>query len=176
MADRPTADIWATIRLLLLDVDGVLTDGRIVYGANGEEVKSFSVRDGLGLRLLMNHGIRVGIVTGRQSKALRQRCRDLKIEMVYDGTRDKGEVIARIIEETGIAAEEIAFVGDDLIDLPAMVRVGLPLAVSDAHEEVVRVATWTSSAPGGNGAVREICEKLLKNSGAWDKILEAYLK
>ena len=165
----------ANIRLLLLDVDGVLTDGTITYTDSGEQVKSFSSRDGLGLRLLMNEGIRVGIVTGRSSEALLHRCRNLKIDLIFDGVRDKAKALEDIVDQTGIPLQEIGFVGDDLIDLPAMVKVGAPITVGDAPSEVKALARVVTKAQGGRGAVREICEAILKAQGLWDKALEPFL-
>jgi 3-deoxy-D-manno-octulosonate 8-phosphate phosphatase (KDO 8-P phosphatase) len=163
------------IKLLLLDVDGVLTDGQITYTDSGEQIKSFNCRDGLGLRLLMDNDIKVGIVTGRTSKALTHRCQNLGLDLVFDGIKDKSKALDRITQLTGIAAQDIAFVGDDLIDLPAMIRTGICFSVPDAPREVKSHATMVTSARGGHGAVREICETILKAQGAWDKILNLYL-
>ena len=160
-----------TVELLLLDVDGVLTAGEIVYNDAGEETKVFSVRDGLGLRLLKEAGIPVGIVTGRRSMALVHRCNNLGIAMLKDGIRDKAAALNAILEETGIPAERTAFVGDDLPDLPIMRRVGVPIAVQNAHDLVKRTAVWTTDASGGHGAVREICENILKAKGLWDELV-----
>lgn len=164
-------DKLKAIRLVLLDVDGVLTEGRIVYTDGGEEVKSFSVRDGYGIRLLLDAGIRVGIVTGRRSAALRHRCRDLGIEMIYEGARHKARLLEAIMADTGLAASAIAFVGDDLPDLPIMNRVGCAVAVADAHDTLTRGADMVTTAPGGRGAVRELAEALLKAQGKWDGII-----
>jgi 3-deoxy-D-manno-octulosonate 8-phosphate phosphatase (KDO 8-P phosphatase) len=159
------------IQLLLLDVDGVLTDGRIIYDDSGCQTKEFNVRDGLGIKLVMADGIKVGIVTGRKSKALQHRCRDLDIPYLYDGVRQKDQLLERVIEQTGVAADHTAFVGDDLPDLCLMRQIGLPIAVADAHELVKNYADWITSAPGGCGAVREVCEALLKARGRWKKIV-----
>lgn len=160
-----------TIELLLLDVDGVLTAGQVIYNDAGEETKVFSVRDGLGLRLLKEAGIPVGIVTGRRSMALVHRCNNLGIELLKDGIRDKAAALKAILEETGVPAERTAFVGDDLPDLPIMRRVGVPIAVHNAHDLVKQTAVWTTDAPGGHGAVREICENILKAQGLWDELV-----
>ena len=158
------------IELLLLDVDGVLTDGRIVYGENGVETKSFNVKDGLGLRLLMGAGINAGIVTGRSSKALIRRCEDLGIVHVYDGVKDKAGVLDTICKQFDVDPASIAFMGDDLPDIPLMARVGLDVAVADAHEAVRTMADVVTAARGGAGAVREICETILKSKGLWEEI------
>jgi 3-deoxy-D-manno-octulosonate 8-phosphate phosphatase (KDO 8-P phosphatase) len=162
------------IRLLLLDVDGVMTDGSIVYGAGDQEIKRFHVRDGLGIRLLMRAGIQVGVVTGRQSEALMHRCRNLGIELVYAGVGDKAALLDRIVAQTAVPARNIAFAGDDLVDLPLMRKVGLSVAVADAHEVVRAQADLVTTAPGGAGAVREICEALLKSQGCWESILKEF--
>jgi 3-deoxy-D-manno-octulosonate 8-phosphate phosphatase (KDO 8-P phosphatase) len=158
------------IRLLLLDVDGVLTAGEIIYGDSGEQFKVFNVKDGLGLRLLKEAGIGVGIVTGRTGAALLHRCRNLGIDLIFDGIRNKFEVLKTIQERTGIAPEAMAFIGDDLPDLSIMKCVGLAAAVADAHEAVRRTAHLTTHAPGGRGAVREMCEAILKAQGRWEEL------
>ncbi|UCD80571.1 MAG: HAD-IIIA family hydrolase [Desulfobacterales bacterium] len=159
------------IQLLLFDVDGVLTDGRIIYDDGGRQTKEFNVRDGFGIKLVMAAGIKVGIVTGRKSEALQHRCRDLGIQYLYDGVQQKGQLLERIIEQTGVDADHTAFVGDDLPDICLMRRIGLPIAVADAHEIVKNYADWITSAAGGRGAVREVCEALLKVRGDWEKII-----
>jgi 3-deoxy-D-manno-octulosonate 8-phosphate phosphatase (KDO 8-P phosphatase) len=162
-------------KLLLLDVDGVLTDGCIIYNDNSAETKIFNVKDGLGIKLLMEAGIQVGIVTGRTSKALYHRCTNLGISLIFDGVHEKTSVLELISEQTGLLAEEIAFVGDDLLDLPLLRRVGVSIAVADAHKTVIENVDMTTSAKGGAGAVREICEAILKAQGFWNKIVERYL-
>jgi 3-deoxy-D-manno-octulosonate 8-phosphate phosphatase (KDO 8-P phosphatase) len=174
MTEIPKLPQLKNIRMLLLDVDGVLTDGSIIYNENGDEIKVFNARDGLGIRLLQKAGIHVGIVTGRSSQALLHRCRNLGIELVYDDVRDKSAVLDEILKQLKISAQEIAFVGDDLIDLPVMRRVGLPIAVADAHELVMESALWTTAARGGQGAVREVCEALLKAQKKWRPLLEEF--
>jgi 3-deoxy-D-manno-octulosonate 8-phosphate phosphatase (KDO 8-P phosphatase) len=163
------------IAVLLLDVDGVLTDGQIIYDDDGHETKNFNVRDGLGLRLLMGAGIQIGVVTGRKSQALRHRCSDLGIQWVYDAVTDKAAIIDRILADTGVLAENLAFIGDDLPDIPLMKRVGMAIAVADAHELVQRHADWITTAPGGCGAVREVCEALLNARGLWEEIAGRFL-
>jgi 3-deoxy-D-manno-octulosonate 8-phosphate phosphatase (KDO 8-P phosphatase) len=162
------------INLLLLDVDGVLTDGMIIYDDSNMETKMFSVKDGMGIRLLMDNGIQVGIVTGRASSALRHRCKNLGINLIFDGIQDKAQALGNIMQQTGKVPQEIAFVGDDLPDLPIMNRVGLSIAVADAHDYVRDQAVLVTSAGGGKGAVREICEAILKAKGLWDNILNTY--
>ena len=162
------------IQLLLLDVDGVLTDGSIIYNDADSETKVFNVKDGYGIKLVMSAGIKVGLVTGRTSKALYRRCRDLGIRCIYDGVQHKDQLLDKIVQETGVTAGNTAFMGDDLPDLPLMRRIGLSIAVADAHDRVRNYADWITTAPGGRGAVREVCDALLKAKGVWDKVMEHY--
>ena len=166
---------FGNIELLLLDVDGVLTDGRITYSDSGEQIKQFNSRDGLGLRLLMDAGISVGIITGRKSGALEHRCKNLGIQLVFDGITDKSKALDTICRQTGIDIKKIAFAGDDLVDLPVMKRVGISFSVSDAAVEVKAHADFVTDRKGGQGAVREMCEILLKSKGLWDTILDKFL-
>lgn len=158
------------VKMLLFDADGVMTDGKIVYSGNGEEIKSFCVKDGLGIRLVMDAGIDVGVVTGRRSEALRHRCKNLRIEYLFEGVSDKAAVLDTIIEMTGIQASEIAYIGDDLPDISIMKKTGIPIAVADAHENVIETACIVTSAEGGKGAIREVCEAILKFQGKWNPI------
>jgi 3-deoxy-D-manno-octulosonate 8-phosphate phosphatase (KDO 8-P phosphatase) len=160
--------------LLILDVDGVLTDGRIIYDDHGYQIKEFNARDGLGIRLLMDAGIEVGIITGRTSKALAHRCEDLGISYLFQGVKNKSAELDRLLKQTGIPAENAAYAGDDLVDLPPMKKVGIPIAVSDACKEVISAAKFVTAAKGGSGAVREICEAILKSKGVWHQVLERF--
>ena len=173
MMDR---DRLKNIKLLLLDVDGVLTDGGIIYTDSGEQVKIFNSRDGLGIRLLQDAGIQVGIVTGRASQVLRHRCENLGIDLLFEGIADKASVLQEIREETRIEPSEMAFIGDDLVDLPLFVRVGVSIAVSDGHAVVRQKADWVTEAGGGSGAVREVCDEILKSKGLFDRIVERLIK
>jgi 3-deoxy-D-manno-octulosonate 8-phosphate phosphatase (KDO 8-P phosphatase) len=160
------------IQMVLMDVDGVLTGGEIIYGDNGEQYKIFDVKDGLGIRLLKEAGLQVGVVTGRTGNALRHRCRNLGIEMLFDGVREKSQALAQAATKTGITAQATAFIGDDLPDLTIMKQVGLAVAVADAHEMVRAAAHLITQAPGGRGAVREVCEAILKAQGCWDHLIQ----
>jgi 3-deoxy-D-manno-octulosonate 8-phosphate phosphatase (KDO 8-P phosphatase) len=162
------------VKLLLLDVDGVLTDGCIIYNDNGSETKIFNVKDGLGIRMLMKADIKVGIVTGRVSKALYHRCNNLGISLIFDGIHEKSSVLNLISEQTGLHAEEIAFIGDDVVDLPLLRKVGLSIAVADAHESVIDNVNMVTLKKGGHGAVREVCDAILKAQGHWNKIYKQY--
>lgn len=165
--------IFKNVKMLLLDVDGVLTEGEIIYGSD-TEIKKFSVKDGLGIRLLITSGIRAGIVTARKSEALIKRCKDLGIETIFDGVSNKGAVLDKICADTGFSPKEIAFMGDDLPDIPLLKRVGVPLTVADASEEVKQVVVATSSKNGGKGAVREICEAILKSQNLWKSAISKF--
>jgi len=174
MKDKALLEKLKKIQLILLDVDGVLTDGSIIYNDDGRETKIFNARDGFGIRLVMQAGITVGIVTGRSSEALRHRCENLGIQYLFDGVQDKAAMLDKIVTQTGVEAEHAAFMGDDLPDLPLMKRTGLSIAVADAHELVRQKADWTTQASGGHGAVREVCEALLKAQGLWEEIVARY--
>lgn len=149
------------IRLLVLDVDGVLTDGRLYFGARGEALKVFDVRDGYGLTALQRAGVAVAVVSGRRSSAVRVRCRELRVRHVYQGVSDKLAVFERLRARLGIARSACACVGDDLPDVPLMRSVALSFAVADAHPEARRAARFVTRARGGRGAVREVCDLLL---------------
>lgn len=165
----------ARIRLLVLDVDGVLTDGRIIYTDKGEEIKHFHVRDGHGLKLAQRGGIIVALITGRSSAAVAHRAANLGIDHLFQGVRDKLAVLSRLQADLGLSWQETAVVGDDLVDLPLLRRAGLAVAVADAVPEVKEQAHWTTSLPGGRGAVREVCELLLKAQGKWETMVAACL-
>lgn len=155
-------------------MDGVLTDGRVIYDDRGGQIKEFNAKDGLGIRLLLEFGIEVGIITGRESRALAHRCENLGLSLLFQGVKNKTKTLDIILDRTGIPASETAFMGDDLPDLPVMKRVGVPIAVSDAHTDILPRAALVTSAKGGQGAVREICDALLKAKGLWPQVLERF--
>jgi len=155
-------DSAARVRLLVLDVDGVLTDGRLYYGARGEALKVFHVRDGLGLKLLAAAGVTVAVISGRRSSMTGRRCRELGVKHLVQGVDDKLAAFRRLRARLAIAASACACVGDDLPDVPLMREVGLSFAVADAHREARRAARVVTELPGGGGAVREICDFLLE--------------
>lgn len=162
------------VKLVLLDVDGVLTDGSIIYSDAGSEIKHFNVRDGLGIRMLLEAGIHVGIVTGRRSKALVHRCNDLGIEWIWDGVKNKAEMLASATAAAGVSPAETAFMADDLPDIALMRCVGVAVAVVDAHPAVLQAADIRTRARGGAGAVREVCERILQAQGLWQQLLEKF--
>jgi 3-deoxy-D-manno-octulosonate 8-phosphate phosphatase (KDO 8-P phosphatase) len=151
-----------------------MTDGRIVYDDRGGETKAFDVRDGHGLKLLQRAGIRLGIITGRQSPVVARRAAELGIDLVYQGAKDKLAPFREILEQTGLAAEEVAYLGDDVIDLPVLRRVGFSATVADAVADVKPFVHYVTAAPGGRGAVREICDLLLKETGRWESVAGRY--
>lgn len=164
------------IRLLLLDVDGVLSDGRIIYDDHGIETKAFDVKDGHGIKLLQRAGLRVGIITGRQSRLVEIRAAELGIEILHQGVKDKLEPYRKILGESGLSDAEVAYVGDDVVDLPILRRVGFAAAVADAVEDIKSHVHYVCRRPGGRGAVREVCDLLLKESGAWAEVTARYFE
>ncbi len=164
------------LKLLILDVDGVLTDGKLFFDHQGNEYKSFHARDGHGIKLLRQTGVEVAVISGRKSPSVELRMKNLGIEHVYQGHENKLTAFNEIIEKTGITADQAAHVGDDLLDLPLMIRVGLAIAVADANFAVTQRAHWRTSLPGGQGAVREVCDLIMQAQGTFDEVLNTYLK
>ncbi len=154
-------DKLARVRLLAMDVDGVLTDGLLWYGPDGEIWKAFHVRDGLGIKLVQQAGVEVAVVSARSSDALLRRLQDLRVRHIHVGREDKWAALQETMRELGVAAAEAAFIGDDVLDLPVMREVGLSITVPDAHTEVLAMADWITCAAGGRGAVREVCDALI---------------
>ena len=155
------------IRLLLLDVDGVLTDGSVVLAGDGQEIKSFYVRDGTAIVLARREGLEVGLLSGRSSDVTARRAAELGITIVVQGEIDKTAAFDRILASAGVEANEAAYMGDDLLDLPVLGRAGLSAAPADAAGEVLAAVDWVSTRPGGRGAVRELVELLLGSRGRW---------
>jgi len=173
-------ELAAAVRLVVLDVDGVMTDGGIYYGSSpsGEtvELKRFEITDGLGVKLLQRAGVRVAIVTGRRSEVVTIRAGELGIEEVHqDPGAEKLPIVRDILERTNLDWQSVAFLSDDLADIPVLRRVALPVAVDNAVAEVKSIALWTTSRAGGTGAVREFAEALLKARGDWDSVVNEYL-
>jgi 3-deoxy-D-manno-octulosonate 8-phosphate phosphatase (KDO 8-P phosphatase) len=172
MATRPHAAL--AIRLLALDVDGVLSDGRVTYASDGSELKSFNIKDGLGIKLLQRSGIRVAIITGRRSDMVARRAAELGIVNLIEGREDKLSALRELGEQLDLTLAECAYMGDDLPDLGAICAAGIGMTVSDAVAEVRAAADWCSHAPGGAGAVREAAEWLLQARGQWDDLLAEF--
>jgi len=162
------------IKLVLFDVDGVLTDARLILGDDGQEYKAFNSKDGHGIKMLQRNGVAAGIITGRTSRVVEHRVRDLEIRHVYQGCKEKLPVYQRLIAELGLSPAETAFVGDDVVDLPIMLEVGLAIAVQDAHALVRRHAHWVTPSPGGQGAGREVCEMLMFAQGTYTREMQRY--
>ena len=165
----------AKIELVIFDVDGVLTDGSLFYGDDGQEYKAFNSKDGHGMVMLRDLGIHIGIITGRSSEVVRIRMAGLGIEQVYQGQRDKLPAYEKMKMDLSLSDEQIAYVGDDVVDLPVMSRAGLAIAVADAHGLVCERADWRTCCPGGRGAAREVCELLMRGRGIYDTEMQRYL-
>lgn len=163
------------IKLLLLDVDGVLTDGKLYFDNQGNEMKAFNTQDGHGIKLLQKTGVQVGIITGRKSDLVARRARDLGIGILIQGREDKFEALQEILVEHPVELEQIAFMGDDHPDLTCMVQVGLAMTTANAHPDVVAQAHWQSGRDGGDGAVREACDYLMRAQGTHQALLDSYL-
>jgi 3-deoxy-D-manno-octulosonate 8-phosphate phosphatase (KDO 8-P phosphatase) len=163
------------VKLLIMDVDGVLTDGTAFYGSEGFEAIGFNVKDGTGIKYLHRSGIRTALLSGRNVAAVRERARVLGIDLVYQGIKVKIEAYEDLLRETGLTEDEVAYIGDDLPDIPVMRRVGFAAAVADAMPEVAPHADYVTEEPGGRGAVRELAELILKAQGKWADITERYL-
>lgn len=163
-------ELASNVRLLVLDVDGVLTDGRIYYGNAGEELKAFNIKDGLGIKLLQRAGVKVAIITGRQSEIVARRARELGIEDVIQGREDKRTALQELCRSQSLELQECAYMGDDLPDLGAITAAGLGMTVADGCAAVRAAAEWTSTVAGGCGAVREACEFIIDARGRWSEL------
>lgn len=163
------------VRLLALDVDGVLTDGTINIGANGEVFKGFNAKDGLGISCALRSGLQVAVITGRRSEILHRRAEELGITLLCEGVKDKFAALSTLRQSLGLEQEQVAYMGDDLNDLPAFKAAGLSLAPNDCAEDVGLAADFVVPAAGGRGAVREAVEMLLRAQGKWEPLVAAYL-
>ena len=171
---KKLAEKLKKVRMLILDVAGVMTDGRITMDSEGRELKNFNVRDGHGLVMIQRHGIRVGILTGRTSAVVDHRARDLKITEVYQGALNKKDVFMEILKKNDLTPEAIAYMGDDIVDIPVLKMVGFSAAVGDALDVVKKTVDYVTVSKGGYGAVREICEMLLQVQGGWPEVAARY--
>lgn len=162
------------VRMLVFDVDGVLTDGSLFYGDDGQEYKAFNSRDGHGIKMLRDAGVEIGIITGRTSQVVLHRARNLGITRIFQGAGDKLIPYQELLAQTALAQEQVAYMGDDLVDLPVLRRCGLALTVPDAPDEVKARCHFVTRAGAGRGAAREACELILRAQGAWDAQLAHY--
>ena len=179
MPQEELTDLARDIGLILMDVDGVLTDGKLSFVPNGEElveVKSFSVLDGAGIALAHRAGLKTGWVSARGSPVVKKRATELSVEFVYLEVRDKRSALDEILADSGIASERVCFIGDEVVDLPAMTRIRFPVAVANAASEVKARAAYVTRASGGDGAVRETIELILKAQGKWDAAIAEFLQ
>lgn len=164
------------IKLLILDVDGVLTDNKLYYGDTGEAYKTFHTRDGHGMVLLQKSGIDIAIITGRSSKIVTQRMSDLKVKHVYQGVPDKLPTFLKLVEDLNLNLTEIAYIGDDILDLPILTRVGLAVTPANGDDEVKSRVDYISQYSGGQGCVREVCELILKSQNLWQQHMDFFLR
>ncbi len=162
------------IKMLMMDADGVLTNGQIIYSNKGDELKAFDVKDGFGIRLAHRVGIKTAIITGRISQVIMRRAKELEIEEVHQNAFVKGETYQKILSRCGLQHEQVAYMGDDLVDLPVMRRVGFSIAVPEATEEVKQQADYITHHSAGQGAVREVVELILKAQDLWAKATQRY--
>jgi len=162
------------IKMLILDVDGVMTDGRIIMDDDGREIKQFDVRDGHGIKLIQRYGIKVVFLTGRKSEVVKYRARDLEIKEVYQKIFNKKEIFARILRKNKLDSSAVAYIGDDIIDIPVLKAAGFSAAVSDALAVVKKSVDYVTKSSGGRGAVREICDLILQAQGVWPEIAAKY--
>lgn len=165
----------AEVRLMIFDVDGVLTDGGLLFGCDGEVIKRFNVLDGHGIKLLMMAGISTAIISARQSAIVTRRAADLGIPHVYQGVHDKRVAFEQLLADQRVAASACGFIGDDVIDLPILSRVGFAASVPNAHAEVLSRVAYVTRARGGDGAAREVCDFILRAQGKYESVLAPYL-
>ncbi|PKN70507.1 MAG: phenylphosphate carboxylase subunit delta [Deltaproteobacteria bacterium HGW-Deltaproteobacteria-12] len=162
------------IKMLILDVDGVMTDGRVIMDDSGKEIKNFDVRDGHGIKLIQRYGIKVVLLTGRQSEVVKHRAQDLGIREIYQKVFNKKEVFVKILKKNKLSSADVAFMGDDIVDIPVLKAVGFSAAVADALDVVKKSVAYVTKNMGGRGAVREVCDMLLQAQGKWPEIAAKY--
>lgn len=163
------------IKLVIFDVDGVLTDGSLFFGDDGQEYKAFNSKDGHGMKMLLRTGVEVAIITARQSKLVTHRMNNLEIKHVYQGQKDKLPAFKSLIDKLKLHADEVAYVGDDVVDLPIMIRVGLAISVDDGHIMSKKHSHWVTPSRGGCGAARDVCELIMQAQGTLDGLIQEYL-
>jgi len=176
MASQDIIERAKKVKLLILDIDGVMTDGRLIYSIYGDELKFFNVHDGLGITFLAKAGIRSVIITAKKSRIVKMRAKDLKVARAYQGYIDKLKPFKKILKKFRVAPEEICFIGDDVIDIPILKRVGFAVAVPNAVDDVKQLAHYVTSKAGGQGAVREVCDLILKSQSKYTLATAKYFK
>lgn len=164
------------VKLVIFDVDGVLTDGSLFFGDDGQEYKAFNSLDGHGMKMLQQSGVRIAIITGRTSEVVRHRMNNLKIDLVYQGQLDKLPAYRQILADLKLQPHEVAYVGDDVVDLPVMLRVGLAIGVDNAHQLTKQHAHWVTPRGGGKGAARDVCEMIMRAQGQFEQRMQEYLR
>ena len=164
------------IKLLILDVDGVLTNNMLIYSEDGQEHKAFHTRDGHGMVLLQKSQVDIGIITGRKSQLVSNRMKDLKVKHVYQGVPDKLPTFLKLVDELNLSLDEIAYIGDDILDLPILTRIGLAITPADGDDEVKSRVDYISPFKGGQGCVREICEIIMRSQGSWQQHMDFFLR
>jgi 3-deoxy-D-manno-octulosonate 8-phosphate phosphatase (KDO 8-P phosphatase) len=172
-ADHARASL-PSISMIVFDVDGTLTDGGLVYDSTGGEIKRFHVRDGFAFTAALSVGVKIGVITARQSPIVTRRMAELNVPFVMQGQRDKKIAIETLCQQAGLLPEQVAYVGDDILDLPALLMCGYPIAVADAVEEVKYVAKYVTQLPGGHGAARDAIEHILKAQGKWEAVVDQF--
>lgn len=175
ITEKKLAEKASTVKLLLLDVDGVLSDGKLYFSNTGEETKCFNTLDGHGIKMLRNSGVEVGIITGRKSAIVEKRAKDLGIQLLIQGREDKFTALKEMLASFPCELNNIAFLGDDYPDLSVMCKVGLSMSVANAHPEVVSRSIWQSTLSGGNGAVRQACDFIMQTQGSYQAALAPYI-
>jgi 3-deoxy-D-manno-octulosonate 8-phosphate phosphatase (KDO 8-P phosphatase) len=176
LSEKELRKIAKSIKCLILDVDGVLTDGSIILDNEGNEYKSFHVRDGHGIKMLIRAGFKVAMITGRHSRVVERRAHELGITEVFQKCYDKRVAYRQLVKKYFLSDSEVAYIGDDIVDIPLLQRSGFSIAVADADKEVKAIAMMTTKKRGGRGAVREVCDFLLKAKGLWKDIIDEYSK
>lgn len=164
------------IKMVVFDVDGVLTDGSLFFGDDGQEYKAFNSLDGHGMKMLQRSGVEIAIITGRTSNVVKYRAENLGINLVYQGKADKLPAFEELLKKQNLAAEQVAYVGDDVVDLPVLIRAGFAITVKNGHELAKEHAHWITPNIGGHGAARDICELIMKAQGKYDSMMQEYLK
>lgn len=164
------------IKLFIVDVDGVMTDGRIVYGDYGDELKFFDVQDGFGMVMLVRAGLKTAMITAKKSRVNQRRAKELMVSKICQGAKDKLAVYSKLVKKFRVSDEEVCYIGDDLIDIPVLTRVGFAVAVPNALVEVKEKVHYVTERPGGHGAIREVCDLLLKAQGKWSEVTQRYFR